>query len=482
VDKSGNLFISDMKNQVIRKVDSGGKISTYAGNQGFGAGFGSDNVLATASQLFNPVGLAVDAAGNLYIADSNAGGNATTTQGVIRMVNASTGIISTPVGLGTSAGLLICPEGVAIDASGAIYVSDIELHTVSKYVNGALTLNFAGTGNIGFGGDGGPGAKAAVGDPVGVSVDAAGNVYFADSTNMRIRRVAPDGTISTIAGAGYGYSGDGGPALKAKLWSPRGVAVDPKTGNIYIADTENNAIRQLTPVSPAIPADGVTNAASYQPKVSPGALASVFGTGFSNATYTAKAPFPTSLGASSLGGEGVSVTVNGQPAPVFFVCPTQINFQIPWGTAIGDAQVVVSVAGGPSNAVSVPVVAAGPGLFQAGSSAIVQNYPSYSLNTASERAVAGSYIIAYLTGSGPVSPTPADGAAAPQNPLAQATASVTATIGGVPAMVSYAGLAPSFVGLFQVNLQVPAGLAAGTYPLIVSIDGQASNAGNVSTQ
>jgi uncharacterized protein (TIGR03437 family) len=483
VDKSGNLYISDMKNQVIRKVDTKGIITTYAGNQTYGQGFGSDNVAATSSQLYNPIGLAVDAAGNLYIADSNAGSNADSTAGLIRMVNASTGIISTPVGLGTSAGLLICPDGVAVDAAGAIYVSDIELHTVSKYVNGALTLNFAGNGYIGFGGDGGPASSAILGDPVGLAVDAAGSVYIADSTNMRIRKVAPDGTISTIAGSGaYGYAGDGGPSLKAKLWSPRSVTVDPKTGNIYIADTENDVIRQLTPVSPAIAAGGVTNAASYQPRVSPGALASIFGTGFSNATYTANAPFPASLGAASLGGEGVRVTVNGQPAPVFFVSPKQINFQVPWETAIGDASVIVSVAGGPSNAATVPVVSAGPGLFVSGSAAIVQNYPSYSLNGPGERAVAGSYIIAYLTGSGPVSAAPADGAAAPADPLARATASVSATIGGVPAEVSFAGLAPSFVGLLQVNVQVPASLAGGTYPLLVTIDGQASNAGDVSVR
>jgi uncharacterized protein (TIGR03437 family) len=483
VDKSGNLYISDMKNQVIRKVDTSGIITTYAGNQASGKGFGADNVAATSAQLNNPIGLAVDTAGNLYIADSNAGETADTTQGLIRMVNASTGIISTPVGLGTSAGLLICPEGVAVDASGAIYVSDIELHTVSKYVNGALTLNFAGNGYIGFSGDGGPASSAVLGDPVGVALDPAGNVYIADSTNMRIRRVAPNGTISTIAGtSAYGYSGDGGPALKAKLWSPRSVTVDPKTGNVYIADTENDVIRQLTPISPAIAAGGVANAASFQPRISAGALASVFGTGFGNATYTAKAPFPASLGASGLGGEGVSVTVNGQPAPVLFVSPTQINFQVPWETAIGEASVVVSVAGGPSNAVSVPVVSAGPGLFVSGSAAVVQNYPSYSLNSSGERAVAGSYIIAYLTGSGPVSAAVANGAAAPADPLARATASVSATIGGVPAEVSFAGLAPGFVGLLQANVQVPAGLAAGTYPLVVTIDGQASNAGDISVR
>ncbi|MGA9067049.1 MAG: hypothetical protein ACLP6W_13245 [Bryobacteraceae bacterium] len=484
VDGAGNLYISDMKNQVIRKVTSAGVITTYAGNNGMGEGYGPDNVAATSSQLDNPIGLAVDTAGNLYIADSHSDQNATTTQGLIRMVNTA-GIITTVVGLGTTAGHLICPEAVALDASGNIYISDVELHTVLKFGNGVLTLNFAGNGAIGFAGDGGPAADAELSDPIGLATDPAGNVYIADSANMRIRRVAPDGTISTIAGmTKFGYSGDGGPALEAQMSSPRGVAVD-HSGNVYIADTENDAIRQLTPESnPVITSGSVSNAASFQPQVSPGALASLFGTSLSNATYTSAPPYPTSVGASSLGGEGVSVSVNGRAAPVFFVSPGQINFQVPWETAVGTpATVTVSVAGAVSNAVTVPVVSAGPGLFVSGTSAIVQNAADYTLNGPSHPAAPGSYITAYLTGSGPVSPAATDGVAAPLNSLVYATAPVSATIGTTPvSTVQFAGLAPGWVGLAQVNLLVPAGLAGGTYPLVVTIDGQASNAGNISVQ
>jgi len=481
VDKGGNLYISDMKNQVIRKVTPAGVISTYAGNQSLGEGFGSDDVLATNGQLDNPIGLAVDSAGNLYIADSHSDQNATTTQGLIRMVSTA-GIISTVVGLGTSAGQLICPEGVALDASGAIYVSDVELHTVSKFVNGVLTLNFAGNGYSGFAGDGGPAAKAELGDPAGLATDAAGNVYIADPTNMRIRRVTPDGIIATIAGVTKdGYSGDGGPALEAQMWSPHGVAVDA-SGNVYIADSENDVIRQLTPATPTIA--GVTNAAGYQPRISPGALASVFGTGLSNATYQSAAPYPASLGASGLGGDGVRVSVNGQAAPVFFVSPMQINFQVPWATAIGTASVTVSVAGGASKAFTVPVVSAGPGLFFSESSgaAIVQNAADYSLNGPSHPAAAGSTIIAYLTGSGPLNPAAADGVAAPLTTLLYATASHSAMVGSAAATVSFAGLAPGWVSLVQANVVIPAGLAPGTYPLTVTIDGETSNAGNISVQ
>jgi uncharacterized protein (TIGR03437 family) len=481
VDKAGNLYISDTNNQVVRKVTPAGIISTYAGNQALGEGFGSDNVIATAGQLFNPLGLAVDSAGNLYIADSHAGA-APNTLGLIREVNATSGIISTVVGLGTTAAQLICPEGVAIDASGNLYIADSELHVVAKFSGGVLNLNFAGNGYEGFSGDGGPAAKAELADPVGVATDAAGNVYIADPVNNRIRRVTPDGIIATIAGeTKFGYSGDGGPSLKAQMFSPRGVAVDA-SGNVYIADTENDSIRQLTPADPVVTSGGVANAASFQPQISPGALASVFGTGLSNATYMSGLPYPTSLGASSLGGSGVSVSVNGKAAPVFFVSPTQINFQVPWETAIGTASVTVSVAGGVSNAVSVPVVSAGPGLFLSGRSAVVQNAADYSLNGPGRPAAAGSTIIAYLTGSGPVSPAADDGLAAPLTSLVYATASHSAAIGSAAATVSFAGLAPGWAGLVQVNVAVPAGLATGTYPLTVTIDGQTSNAGDISVQ
>jgi len=481
VDKAGNLYISDTENQVVRKVTPAGIISTYAGNQALGEGFGSDNVIATAGQLFNPLGLAVDSAGNLYIADSHAGA-APNTLGLIREVNATSGIISTVVGLGTTAAQLICPEGVAIDASGNLYIADSELHVVAKFSGGVLNLNFAGNGYEWFSGDGGPAAKAELADPVGVATDAAGNVYIADPVNNRIRRVTPDGIIATIAGeTKFGYSGDGGPSLKAQMFSPRGVAVDA-SGNVYIADTENDSIRQLTPADPVVTSGGVANAASFQPQISPGALASVFGTGLSNATYMSGLPYPTSLGASSLGGSGVSVSVNGKAAPVFFVSPTQINFQVPWETAIGTASVTVSVAGGVSNAVSVPVVSAGPGLFLSGRSAVVQNAADYSLNGPGRPAAAGSTIIAYLTGSGPVSPAADDGLAAPLTSLVYATASHSAAIGSAAATVSFAGLAPGWAGLVQVNVAVPAGLATGTYPLTVTIDGQTSNAGDISVQ
>jgi uncharacterized protein (TIGR03437 family) len=157
---------------------------------------------------------------------------------------------------------------------------------------------------------------------------------------------------------------------------------------------------------------------------------------------------------------------------------------VPWATpTTGSVNVVVSLGGGNSNTVSVPVATAAPGLFALqGGAAIVQNFPDFSLNSSANPAPAGSTIIAYLTGSGPVSPAVADGAATPSSGLVSATATVTSKVGQADATVSFAGLAPTFVGLMQANILVPATLAPGIYPLIVTIDGQNSNSATIAVK
>jgi uncharacterized protein (TIGR03437 family) len=466
VDSSGNLYIADAANSVIRKVSTSGTITTVAGNYSFGPGYAGDGGAATSANLYNPVAVALDAAGNLYISDSN--------NNLIRKVTMSTGIITSYVGANATANRLKSPVGIAFDSSGALYIADTGNKRIAKYAAGSLT-NFAGIQTNGFSGDNGQAILAQLNNPAGVAVDSSGSVYIADTSNNRIRKVTPDGNITTIAGKGtIGYAGDGGPALSASLNFPRSVVLD-KTGNIYIADTSNNVIRILQASFPVINAGGVTNAASYLPQVSPGALASIFGTGLSTTTAQAGVPLPPNL-------NGVSVSVNGQPAPILYITPSQINFQVPWSTAVGAANVAVSVNSGSSNQISVPVLTAGPGLFtQTNGAAIVQN-SDYSLNGPSNPAAAGSTIIAYLTGSGPVNPPVADGAPTPSATLVSATSSYSATIGSMTAQVQFAGLAPFFVGLVQVNVVVPSGLATGSYPLKVTIAGDTSNAGTISVK
>jgi uncharacterized protein (TIGR03437 family) len=164
---------------------------------------------------------------------------------------------------------------------------------------------------------------------------------------------------------------------------------------------------------------------------------------------------------------------------VLYANSTQVNFQIPWETKTGSATVLVSVNGLASTAVNITVQAAAPGLFVEGSHAAVLN-ADFSLNSSANPAKVGGTILAYLTGAGAVSPQPADGAAAGSNPLSLVTSTVTATLGGQPAVVSSTALAPGFVGLWQANIVVPSGLAQGDLPLIVSVGGQTSDSANVS--
>jgi uncharacterized protein (TIGR03437 family) len=238
-DAAGNLYIADAVNERIWKV-SGGTISAVAGN-GI-SGFSGDGGPATSASLFQPYGVAVDSLGNLYIADEInnrirkvSGGMITTVAG-----NGSYGF-SGDGGPATSASLR-APTGVAVDAAGNLYIADIENNRIRKVSGGKITT-VAGDGNIGFSGDGGPATSASL-TPIGVAVDAAGNLYIADIANNRIRKVS-GGIITTVAGDGnIGFSGDGGPATGASLDHPAGIAVD-SVGNLYIADMYNNRIRQV---------------------------------------------------------------------------------------------------------------------------------------------------------------------------------------------------------------------------------------------
>jgi uncharacterized protein (TIGR03437 family) len=399
----------------------------------------------------------------MYIADQ---GNS-----AIRVV--TNGNIST---LGTSDPSplkLKTPAGVAVDASGNLFIADKGNHRIVERTAAGVWSVVAGTGTSGFSGDNGPATKATLSFPAAVAVDAAGQLYIADTLNSRIRLVTTAGLITTIAGTGRpSYSGDGGPATNAALYDPPGVAVDT-AGNVYVADANNERVRLLQ-VVPTVFSGGVVNAASFAAEISPGALATVFGSGFAAGTTSAASlPLTNKLG-------GVSVNINNQAAPVLFVSPGQVNFQVPFETSVGTASVTVSGNGLTSSAVNVPVMTAAPGLFfDSSGHAIVQNQ-DFSLNSPTNPAKVGSTITAYLTGSGPLDHTVTDGAATPGSPLSSATSTTAATFGTVTAQVSFTGLTPGFVGLVQMNVVVPSTLNTQDYLLTLSIAGQKSNAATVS--
>jgi uncharacterized protein (TIGR03437 family) len=220
---------------------------------------------------------------------------------------------------------------------------------------------------------------------------------------------------------------------------------------------------------PLISAGGVVNAASFSAKVAPGSLFSIFGSDLATRREdAASVPLPTSLA-------GASVTVGGRPAPLVFVSAGQINAQVPFEAPMGaNVPVVVTVNGQATSPVNVNVTNAAPGVFQFGEKrAVVQNSDN-TVNTVENGAARDSYVVVYMTGAGEVDNPVATGNAAASNPISRHKGNVTATINGTMTDIAFAGLTPQYIGLTQVNLKVP-GLGAGTYPLVVSVNGQASN-------
>jgi len=243
LDASGNLFIADVDNGCIRKVDNNGIITTVAGGGHYGLG---DGGAATSASLIGPSGVAVDASGNLFIADRwNYRIREVDPDGIITTVagNGSYGY-SGDGGQATSASLA-GPSGVAVDASGNLFIADTYNNVIRKVDNNGIITTVAGNGINGYSGDGGQATSASLVQPSGVAVDASGDLFIADTWNNRIREVNPDGIITTVAGNGsFNYSGDGGQATSASLAGPSGVAVDA-SGNLFIADMGNFRIREV---------------------------------------------------------------------------------------------------------------------------------------------------------------------------------------------------------------------------------------------
>ncbi len=241
-DDAGNIYIADENNNRIRKVSSTGIITTIAGNGT--PGYSGDGGIATNAQLHNPVGICLDGAGIIYVADmyNNA----------IRKITPS-GIITTIAGNGTNsytgdggaatAATLFFPTSVFVSSSNEIYISDNQNNVIRKVNIAGIITTIVGTGTKGFSGDGGAATSATLRLPYGVTVDNLGNIFIADLGNNRVRIVNSEGIINTYAGPGT-YTGDGAAAVKATLNRPQGVATDG-LGNFYIADTYNSRIRKV---------------------------------------------------------------------------------------------------------------------------------------------------------------------------------------------------------------------------------------------
>lgn len=243
IDKFGNIFLSENKGHRIRKIDPAGIISTYAGSI---AGFGGDGGPATAAKITSPNEVAVDTFGNVYIPDQS--------NNRVRMVNTS-GIISTIAGIGvggysgdggpaTSAKISI-PNDIFVAQNGSVFIAENTNAVVRMINTSGIISTFAGTGIVGFSGDGSPATSAKMNGLAGIYLNKFVEMLVCDQDNNRIRKVDASGIINTIAGTGTpGYSGDGGMATATNLYRPNKVIQDIY-GNIYIADLENNRIRKI---------------------------------------------------------------------------------------------------------------------------------------------------------------------------------------------------------------------------------------------
>ena len=513
-DPAGNVYIADTQNNRVRKVTPAGVITTIAGNGT--AGFAGDGAAAVSAQLARPAGVAADSAGNVYISDS--------ANGAVRKV--------TPDGIINTVAQLIHPQGMAVDSAGNLYVADSADNRVRMISAGGALSTLAGTGSQGYSGDGGPAAAAQVNSPFGVAVDSAGNVYIADTGNnllrevtngvintvagtgiaghegdggpalaaqlaaptslvvdgggsiyftdsgSRIRKVGPDGTIATILGGNApGYTGDNGPAASAQIDSPSGLALD-SAGDLYLADTGNNAVRFLKLSGYGLTIGSVVNSASnLTGSVAPGEIVVLYGSGLGpaqTASYQLMNGFvPTSL-------SGTRVLFNGIPAPILYTSTGQVSAVVPFATPIGPSvQVVAEYQSQSSAPVAVTVAAAAPALFTLDSSGTGQAQASNqdgSTNSASTPAAAGSVVSLFGTGGGPTSPREADGLLVASQDILTLTISVT--IGGQPASVQYAGSSPGNVaGAMRIDVQIPDGVAGSALPVVVQVGGVSSQPG-----
>ncbi len=537
LDSNGNIYITDLANSSIRVIyPANGLMSSITGNGS--PGYSGDGKTAIGAQLSSPHDIAFDASNNLYIADTGNSRIRIIRNGVISTFAGSTrGVEGANLGDGgpATSAQFILPTGVAVDKSGNVYVADIGNATVRKISPNGTISTIAGTGFQSFGaysGEGGPATQALLGQPYSLTIDgagnlyivdtglsrlfrvgndglihtvyinfiaqncvfdAAGNLYTADYTNNVVHKILPTGTDIWIGGDGVsGYSGDIGTsgatgiATSGQLAAPYGVAVD-KAGNVYVADTTNAIIRELSPVPFSIGA--IANAATSIPfaapsagygdasiPVAPGEIVTLFSSGLGPAGLVVNKPQANGYYSTSFA--GTTVTFNGTPAPIIYTSSTLVSVVVPYEiNGLTSATVVVTYQGSPSVARTVPVTPTLPGVFTlnstgSGQALAVNLDGTNSLNTSANPIAAGGFVLLYATGEGQTTPSGVDGKPGPSTaPFPMPVNSVTATVGGMNAVVSYAGGAPGFVaGVMQVNLQIPAGLTAGNNNVVLTID------------
>lgn len=443
-DRFGNLLIADSANHVVRRVAVNGVMTTFAGNN-FN-GFRGDGGPATTAMLDTPSAVLADPNTNdVYIAD--------TRNHRVRRVSSS-GLISTYAGSAAGAGFtgdgnmavfaqLSQPAALAFDAAGLLYVADSGNNRIRRIdLTGLITT--VGDANL-------------LG-PRGVVVDRDGAVLVADTGNHRIRRIDPAGTVATIAGTGLpGFGGDGGTALDARLNFPLGLTLDA-AGNLLVADSANNRIRRLVAETAVIAPPSfelpqlkfVHPATNQETLLAPGMLATLYGVNLGPEQpmmgVVRNSRLDTRLG-------DLEVGVNGIAAPLLYASNSQVNIQVPNRTGTsGRAVVEVRYRNTVRATQTTALVEAAPGLFAMGAV-----HPDGSTNSDTNPAPRGEILVLYATGVGRLTPEPVDGQLTMDAPFPAPVLPVALRIGGQEAAIVWVGAAPGLPGITQINFRSPSG-------------------------
>jgi trimeric autotransporter adhesin len=472
-DRAGNLYFSALAGAVVRRIAPSGAVTTLAG--GSGGGFSGDGSAATGAKLSSPCCVAVDAAGILYISDSvNNRIRRVDLAGKINTI-AGNGLSGSPAGPdgdngpATSANLST-PRQVALDNKGNVYVPDLGNNRIRKIAPAGVITTVAGNGVAGGGGDGGPATAAQLNLGGGLAVDATGNLYI--GTTAKIRKVdASTGVISTVAGTGVGgFSGDGGPATLAAVNGVSYMALD-SAGNIYFTDANNQRVRRLS-TDQIVPGSVLNGASELSGPVSPGEVVDINGT--------------------AIGSDSTQVLFDGTPATLISTQTNQLRAIVPYEVAgQTTTQLQIAVNGKNTNTLPVAVANTAPGIFTLDGSGkgpggilngdfSAQPADFSSVNSSANPAARGSLVTVLATGEGQTNPPGVDGQV-PAMPIAP----VSVQIGGNDAPVMSAGGGSIFVQsggytltVFQVVAQVPSSAPTGdAIPIVVTVGGVASQPG-----
>ncbi|MBL8292726.1 MAG: SMP-30/gluconolactonase/LRE family protein [Bryobacterales bacterium] len=532
VDSEGNVFVSDVVDNRVRRIARDGTIGTWAGTGSLGTS--GDGGPATAAGLGRPRGMAIDRNQNLYVAGTwGAYIRRISPRGVITNFAGTTSSGFSGDGGAATAARLNEPFGVAVDNQDNVYIADSANHRIRRVDPQGRITTFAGTGTAGFSGDGGPAVAAQLTRPRAVAVDNQGNVFIADTNNNRVRRVDSRGIITTVAGNGEtgssgvgragtesqiwapsglafdsegsllisvvgqvrslgqdgivrlvaggattGLAGDGGPGNAALLSAQAGIAVGPD-GSIFVADQSNERVRRLALVR--LTADGIANQASGERgAVAANEIVAIQGLRLGPATAVTGMPDSSGRYPKTLG--GTEVTFDGVPAALLSAQERIVYAAVPASVSGDRVRVRVAGQGSLTEEISVPVRPAIPGVYtrtEDGLGPALARNEDDSDNSEANPAAPGSLVRFRVTGLGTTAPALDDGQVAGADDVIP-TNTIEVTIGGAVAeLVSARVPEGQLAGVVEITVRVPSDVEFGStlQPLLVRSGDFLSQAG-----